>query len=46
MLVPPVGMGVEKLEGSSEVKMVADGERTYFCVMVLSRAWVNPTSVD
>lgn len=30
MLVPPVGSGVEKAEGSSEVNMVPDGDRTYF----------------
>lgn len=42
VLVPPVGRGVEKLEGISEVNMVADGDRTNFCVMVASNAWVNP----
>lgn len=44
VFVPPVGMGVEKSEGSSEVKMVPDGERMNFCVMVLSKDCVNPGS--
>lgn len=30
VLVPPVGRGVVKLEGISEVKIVADGEMTNF----------------
>jgi hypothetical protein len=37
-----VGRGVEKLDGISEVKIVPDGERTNFCVIVLMRAWVKP----
>jgi hypothetical protein len=45
VFVPPVGKGVEKLDGSSEVKMVADGDRTNFCVRVLSKACVKPISV-
>lgn len=38
MFVPPVARGVEKLEGISEVKMVPDGERTNFWVIVLISA--------
>lgn len=45
VLVPPVGRGVEKLEGISEVKMVPDGERTNFWVIVFNKAWVNPVHV-
>lgn len=30
VLVPPVGRGVEKVEGSSEVKIEADGESMNF----------------
>lgn len=40
--MPPVGKGVEKAEGSSEVKMVPVGERTYLCVRVERRACVKP----
>lgn len=43
MLVPPVGRGVERLEGNSEVKMVAvDGDKVYFCAKIESRAGVKP----
>jgi len=43
VLVPPVGSGVEKLEGSSEVKMVAVlGERMYLLEMAARSAVVNP----
>ena len=43
VVVPPVGRGVERLEGSSEVKIVPeDGERMYFWEMVARRAWGKP----
>ena len=43
VVVPPVAMGVERLEGSSEVKIVPeDGERMYFWEMVERRAWGKP----
>jgi hypothetical protein len=42
VLVPPVGRGVVKAEGISDVKMVADGERMYFWVMTPRRAWAKP----
>lgn len=38
VLVPPVAMGVERLDGSSEVKMVPDGESIYFCMRVATSA--------
>jgi hypothetical protein len=42
-LVPPVGKGVEKLDGSSEVKIVAvEGERVYLVARVARSAGVNP----
>ena len=45
VLVPPVGNGVEKFDGSSDVKMVAvDGERVYLVERVERRAGVNPES--
>lgn len=37
MLVPPVGRGVARFEGISDVNIVADGESTNFCVMVPSK---------
>ena len=46
VFVPPVGRGVEKLEGISEVKMVPDGDRMYFCVMAPSSDCVNPRIVS
>jgi hypothetical protein len=46
VLVPPVGRGVLKAEGISEVKMVADGERMYFWVMTPRRAWAKPIHVQ
>jgi hypothetical protein len=43
VLVPPVGSGVDRLEGSSEVKMVAvEGDKVYFCASTASRAGVSP----
>lgn len=46
MLVPPVGSGVEKLDGSSEVKMVAvEGERVYRAASVDRSAGVKPGQV-
>ena len=43
MLVPPVGIGVEMLEGSSDVKMVAlEGDKVYFCPSIAMRAAVKP----
>lgn len=43
--MPPVGKGVERFEGSSEVKMVAvDGDKVYFCVSLESRAEAKPAS--
>ena len=45
--MPPVGKGVEKLEGSSEVKMVAvEGESVYLQARVERSAAVNPASVN
>ena len=39
----PVARGVEKLEGSSEVKIVAEeGEMRYLAVSVAMRASLNP----
>ena len=39
----PVASGVEKLEGSSEVKIVAlEGEMRYFAVSVAMRASLKP----
>lgn len=39
----PVARGVEKLEGSSEVKIVAEeGEMRYLAVRVAMRASLNP----
>jgi hypothetical protein len=47
VLVPPVGKGVEKLEGSSEVKIVAvEGESVYLLARVCRSAGVNPASVN
>jgi hypothetical protein len=47
VLVPPVGKGVEKLEGSSEVKIVAvEGESMYLLARVERSAGVNPASVN
>ena len=44
VLVPPVGSGVERAEGNSEVKMVPEeGVRMYFWVIVARRACENPT---
>lgn len=43
MFVPPVGKGVLKAEGISDVKIVADGERMYFWVITPRRDWVKPT---
>jgi hypothetical protein len=37
-LVPPVGIGVEKVDGISEVKMEAEGEFMNFCVITPRRA--------
>ena len=46
VLVPPVGNGVEKLDGSSEVKIVAvEGERVYLAASVERRAGVKPAPV-
>ena len=42
-VLAPVGMGVEKVEGSSEVKMVAeDGEMIYLAARVERRASLKP----
>lgn len=38
VLVPPVGRGVVKVEGISEVKIVADGERMNLLLITASRA--------
>jgi hypothetical protein len=38
VLVPPVGRGVLKAEGISDVKMVADGDIRYFWVRTPMRA--------
>ena len=47
MLVPPVGSGVEKLDGSSEVKMVAvEGDKVYLAARVDKSAGVNPAWVS
>jgi hypothetical protein len=47
VLVPPVGNGVEKLDGSSEVKIVAvEGERVYLAARVDRSAGVNPATVS
>lgn len=44
VLVPGVATGVVKLEGSSEVKMVAvEGDRTYLAFRVAKRELVNPS---
>jgi hypothetical protein len=42
VLVPPVGNGVEKFDGISDVKIVPDGERMNFCVIAPSKACVKP----
>ena len=43
VLVPPVGNGVEKFDGNSEVKIVAvEGERVYLVASVERRAGVKP----
>ena len=43
VLVPPVAIGVEMFDGSSEVKMVAlEGERVYRCARVAIRPDVKP----
>lgn len=42
VVAPPVGRGVERLDGMSAVKVLDDGERMYFCVMVESNALVKP----
>lgn len=44
VFVPPVGMGVVKVEGISDVKIVPDGESMNFWVMTPSKAWVKPVS--
>lgn len=44
VLVPPVGRGVVKVDGISDVKMVADGERMNFCVITPRRDWVKPVN--
>jgi hypothetical protein len=41
-VVVPVAMGVDILEGISEVNMPADGDRMYFCVIVESKAGTKP----
>lgn len=42
-MLAPVGIGVEKLEGSSEVKIVAlDGETRYLEFKVASKASLKP----
>lgn len=41
-VVVPVAMGVDILEGISEVNMPADGDRVYFCVIVESNAGTKP----
>jgi hypothetical protein len=46
VLVPPVGRGVVKVEGISEVKIVADGERINFLLITASRAWMKPVYVS
>jgi hypothetical protein len=38
VLVPPVGRGVLKVEGISEVKIVPEGERMNFWVITPSKA--------
>lgn len=43
MFVPGVATGVVKLDGSSEVKIVAvDGDRIYRALRVAKRAFVKP----
>ena len=45
-MLAPVARGVEKLEGSSEVKIVAEeGEMRYFAVRVARRASLKPVLV-
>ena len=47
MLVPPVCKGVEKLDGSSEVKIVAvEGDRVYLVAKVDKSAGVKPALVS
>ena len=41
-VLAPVGRGVVKFEGISDVKMVPDGESMNFCVMTASKACVKP----
>jgi hypothetical protein len=41
-VLAPVGRGVVKFEGISDVKMVADGERMNFWVITASKACVKP----
>lgn len=42
--MPPVASGVDKLDGSSDVKIVPDGDSMYFCVNVDNSAGTNPRS--
>ena len=42
-MLAPVAAGVEKLDGSSEVKIVAlEGEMRYLVMRVVRRASLNP----
>ena len=42
-MLAPVASGVEKFDGSSEVKMVAlEGEIRYLALIVAKRASLNP----
>jgi hypothetical protein len=45
-VVVPVAIGVEMLEGISDVKMLAEGERMYFWVMIERRAGTRPVTVS
>ena len=46
-MAPPVGRGVERLEGISEVNMpVFVGERMNFCVMTPSNDCVKPVDYN
>ena len=46
MFVPPVGTGVEKFEGNSEVNIVAfDGDKVYRAVRTSTSALVKPLTL-
>lgn len=44
-VLAPVGIGVEKADGISEVKMEAEGEFMNFCVIAPRRAWLKPVKL-